>query len=75
MALVDMCFNLGEGGLLEFKETIALLRAGKFKAAAAEALDSKWPNDDGTRAHRIAQILATDKLPPIDRKFYSGSSR
>ncbi len=75
MALVDMCFNLGEGGLLKFKETLALLRAGKFKAAAAEALDSKWADDVGTRAQRIAHIIATDKLPPIDRKFYSGSSR
>jgi lysozyme len=68
IALTDMSFTLNSR-LFKFEETIDLLRAGKFEAAAAEAMDSKWARQVGSRAKRVTTILATDQLPNIDAEL------
>ena len=58
-ALVNMAFNLGVNGLLGFKNTLALLRMGRYKEAAKEMLDSQWANQVGDRAKRLSKQIET----------------
>lgn len=56
-ALCNMCFNLGIDRLLGFKKALTLLQAGRWDAAAAEFMDSKWAKQVGDRAIRIADAI------------------
>lgn len=56
-ALVDMVYNLGINRFLEFKQTIASIKAGDWEGAAEHALNSRWARQVGRRARKIAQIL------------------
>lgn len=58
-ALINMHFNLGLPRLLTFRKMIAALDAQDFKRAANEALDSRWANQVGARADRLARQLVT----------------
>lgn len=52
--LVNMAFQLGVGGLLEFKNMLAALKAGDYPAAQAHARKSKWCEEDTpARAERV----------------------
>ena len=55
--LVNMSFNLGRSRLSEFKRFIAAVEAGAWEQAAAEALDSRWAEQVGIRAKRLAQQM------------------
>lgn len=57
--LLDMGFNLGVPGLLGFKNTLALIKAGDYKQAAVNMLMSKWAKQVGTRAVRLAKMMET----------------
>lgn len=57
LALANMCFNLGITRLLGFKNMLNAIRAGDFKLAAQEALDSDWEKQVGNRAVRVATML------------------
>lgn len=54
--LINMSLNLGMPRLLGFRLMLAALKAGDFEAAAAEALNSKWRRQVGSRAERIANL-------------------
>lgn len=56
-ALANMAFNLGIRRLLGFQAMLAALKAGNYRIAAAEALDSAWAREVGERARRIAALL------------------
>ncbi len=56
-ALVNMRFNLGLFGLLQFKKMIDALKNKDYQRAAKEALDSRWAKQVGNRAHRIADVI------------------
>lgn len=56
-ALVNMVFNMGLDSFLGFKNTIALLQSGNFESASHKMLDSKWAQQVGPRAARIAQMI------------------
>lgn len=43
-ALLDMCFNLGIHGLLEFKEMLSHIHEGNFEFASQCMRASKWSN-------------------------------
>ena len=51
-ALVNMCFNMGITRLLQFKNTLRLLKEESWADAAIECLDSRWANQVGGRAKR-----------------------
>ena len=53
-ALVDMSYQLGAGGVLEFKKMLSALERNDYKAAAAAALDSAWARETPARAKRVA---------------------
>lgn len=57
--LVNMCFNMGIGGLLGFRNTLALIKDGKYGEAAHNMLDSKWARQVGDRAKRLAEQMTT----------------
>ena len=61
--LVEMCFNLGIGKLLEFKRTLAAIRAGQWARASAGMLLSAWAEEVGGRAARLAAIMRTGSRP------------
>lgn len=58
-ALVNMSYNLGVAGLLKFRKFLAAMEAGDFKTAAAEAMDSTWAKQVGSRATRLRDQILT----------------
>lgn len=60
-ALINMTFNLGIGGLLSFKNTLAAIQEGRWDDAAKGILDSKYARQVGPRAHRVAEQIRTGK--------------
>lgn len=57
--LVNMSFQLGVDGLLGFKNTLELVRQGKYENAAAAMLESKWAQQTPARAKRMSRQMAT----------------
>lgn len=55
----NMAFNLGINGLLGFKNTLAAVKAKNWAAASAGMLSSKWAEQTGARAHRLAKMMRT----------------
>jgi len=55
-ALVNMGF-MGVPKLLEFRRMLAALQAGDWAEAARQALDSRWAQQVGSRAHRVAALI------------------
>lgn len=64
-ALINMCFNLGIGGLMKFPHFLADLAAKDYEAAAHELETSLWYRQVGSRAERIvAAVRAARKEVP-----------
>jgi lysozyme len=61
MVLMDMCFNLGIAGLLEFKRTLGYIRDQKYSVAAVEMLKSKWASQVGSRAKELSVLIQEAK--------------
>ena len=59
--IIDMCFNMGLGGLLGFKNTLAKIKAHDWAAARRGMLQSKWAKQVGARATRLADMMLTGK--------------
>lgn len=57
--LVNMSFNMGINGLLGFHNTLALIKAGNYKAASDNMLISAWARQVGARAQRLAEQMRT----------------
>lgn len=57
--LVNMCFNLGLGGLLTFKNTLRHIERGKYTDAACNMRQSKWARQVGRRASVLARMMDT----------------
>ncbi len=55
--LLNMCFNLGIKGLLEFKNTLAFIAAGDWERAANGMLASKWAKQVGMRAIELSEMI------------------
>lgn len=56
-ALLDMGFNLGIPRLKTFKRTLASIERGDYETAAVEMLESKWAEQVGDRALRLAEMV------------------
>jgi lysozyme len=58
--LLNMSFQMGVDGLLEFERTLALVRDGKFENAAHAMGQSKWAREQTPeRAERMAEQMRT----------------
>lgn len=55
--LIDMCFNLGIGGLLKFKNMLSAIETNDFNTAADEMLNSAWAGQVGNRAIELAEMM------------------
>lgn len=55
--LVDMCFNLGIGGLAQFRQTLAAIQRGDYETASVRMLESLWADQVGRRARRLAEMM------------------
>lgn len=62
IALIDLCFNVGVQGFLNFKNMILALEAFDYERAAKEMLDSKWAEQVGERATCLADIIRTGEI-------------
>lgn len=56
-ALVNMCFNMGIRRLVGFKKMWSALGDDDYERAAKEALNSKWAQQVGSRAVRLADMI------------------
>lgn len=56
-ALMNMTFNMGWGGVSQFKRMLAAIDQGDYATAAAEMRHSKWATQVGDRARRLAQMM------------------
>ncbi len=57
--LLNMCFNLGFGGLSRFRNTLARIEAGDWEGASRGMLKSKWARQVGRRAQELAEQMRT----------------
>lgn len=55
--LVNMMFNMGYTRLAGFKKMLAAVQAGNWREAASQMLDSKWADQVGDRADRLADAM------------------
>jgi lysozyme len=58
-ALVAMAFQIGVAGLMKFKNTLALIQAGRYAEASEAMLQSLWARQTPARAKRLAMQLKT----------------
>lgn len=57
--LLNMSFQLGVAGLLNFVNTLELLRRRDYTACAKAMLQSKWAKQTPERAYRLAEQMRT----------------
>jgi len=55
--VVSMAFNMGEATLSTFKTTLACINSGRWDSAAAGMRQSKWAQQVGARAERLAKMM------------------
>lgn len=58
-ALINMAFQLGVDGLLGFRNSLELMRAGQYREASDNFMKSKWANQTPNRARRITEQIRT----------------
>lgn len=56
-ALLNMAFQLGVGGLMQFRRMWAAIARRDWDAAAREALNSRWAKQTPNRAKEVAEML------------------
>lgn len=57
--LLNMSFQMGVTGFLKFKNTLALIKEGRYTGAATAMLQSKWAKQTPKRAARLAKQMLT----------------
>ena len=55
--LLNMAYQMGVDGLLGFKNTLAMVKAGDFSKAADGMLQSKWATQTPKRAKRLSDRM------------------
>jgi lysozyme len=53
-----MVFNMGFSVFSQFRQTIAAINSGDYTKAAAGMLASRWAQQVGARAQRLAEQMA-----------------
>lgn len=62
MALENMAFQLGTGGLAKFTTSLGLIALGKWDEAAKNLKDSLWARQTPGRANRICMVIKNGNL-------------
>jgi len=63
--LVQMVYQLGLGGVTNFRKMLQNLNDGQFEAAAAEMLDSRWRQQTPLRAACLASRMERNIWVPL----------
>ena len=63
--VLDMAFNLGVRGLSKFRNALAAMEARDYATAAEEMMDSRWAQQVGGRAARLAVMMETGQWPDV----------
>lgn len=82
MALENMAFQMGTGGLAKFKTSLALIGAGDYNGAAAALKNSLWARQTPGRANRICLVIKNGNMAsygitprvPSGKKLVAASS-
>ena len=61
-AILNMCYQLGVNGCIEFSNMWAALGAGDYETAAQEAQDSQWYKQTPSRAKRVSDVIRTGNM-------------
>ena len=61
--LMNMSYNLGVAGLLEFRQMLAAVQAKDWDKAADAMIDSKWADQVGARATRLERLMLSGVWP------------
>jgi len=61
--LVNMAFNLGIHGLLEFQDMLTSLHRGDYTGAADAMVQSLWYRQTGTRAQALVEQMRSNQWP------------
>lgn len=57
--LLNMAFQMGTEGLLKFKNTLRMVEAAQYDAAASGMLESLWARQTPERAKRLSEQMRT----------------
>tara|TARA_R100001369_G_scaffold72338_1_gene100372 strand:+ start:209 stop:445 length:237 start_codon:yes stop_codon:yes gene_type:complete len=57
--LVNMCFQLGQRGLGNFKQMGKAIEEGDWEKASVEMMDSRWATQTPERAKRLQDRMLT----------------
>ncbi len=60
--ILNMAFNMGVRGLLKFNNMLSAFESRDYVTAALEMLDSKWAEQVGDRAIRLAYMMKDGKI-------------
>ena len=55
--IIEMVFQMGEGGVSKFKGALSNLKEQRYSECAAEMLDSRWANQTPNRAKALASVM------------------
>lgn len=61
--IANMAFNMGIGGLMQFRNTLELIKDGKYRDASFAMLKSKWATQVGVRANILSEMMRTGEWP------------
>ena len=64
--LLDMCFNIGYGGLMKFKKMWIALVERDYAEASRQTKYSSWYVQVGTRGKRNVEIMASNMIVKKD---------
>lgn len=62
VVLIDMCFNMGIGKLMQFKKMFSAIKENNKELTAKEMLNSKWATQVGVRAQKLAYFMEMGKI-------------
>lgn len=63
LGIINLIFNLGKSGFMQFKKAIGAMLRGDWDTAANEILDSRYAEQVGERAERVAKLLRCEEYP------------
>jgi lysozyme len=63
--LVDMAFNMGMGGLRQFKNFLMAVENKEWEQAGVHMLDSKWARQVHGRAKRLKTMMVTGEWAKV----------
>lgn len=63
--MINMCFNLGIGGLMTFTTFLGMVEHGQYADAANDMLNTLWRRQVGDRAVRLATMMRAGTTPAL----------